>query len=90
MIYTEHKQDNSELTLLASLVLLLILLEKHIIRQCPARNRALSTHGVALAGQGTSALRAVGESNTTLFFDIDRALRLGRFLLGLVLLLLFL
>ena len=45
---------------------------------------------MALAGQGTSALRAVGESNTTLFFDIDRALRLGRFLLGLVLLLLFL
>lgn len=88
MIYT--KQDDSELTLLASLVLFLILLEKHIIRQCAARYRALSTHRMALAGQGTRALRAVGESNTTLFFHIDRTLWLGRLLLGLVLLLLFL
>lgn len=45
---------------------------------------------MALARQGTSTLRSIGEGNTTLLFDIHRTLGLCGLGLGLILLFLFL
>jgi len=76
--------------LLPRLVLLLVRLQQHIVRQRASRHRTLRAHRVALAGQGPGTLRAVGQRDAALLLDVDGALGLGDLGLGLLLFLLLL
>lgn len=73
---TAHKRGKKGRTLLPCLVLLLIRLQQHIIRQRPPRHRTLRTHRMTLTSQRPRTLRPIRQRNTTLLLNIHRSLGL--------------